>query len=269
MLSHFIFLFKFPLAMNLHYRDYTMDPISAMAASGLRTRMDSLDLLANNLANASTTGYKNDHEFYSIFTGETADSASLELPTTQPDVNRPWTDFSQGTLQPTNNPLDVGLEGKGFLTLAGPSGPLYTRNGNLRVSSKGQLISSDGYPVAQQDGSPITLNSSLPVEITGDGTVRQGPQVAGQLQIVEFPDNAPLIKQGSNVFRNTSQNVKPAAAAATQVHQGALEASNVSTPESAVQLIGIMRQFESLRKAITLTNDMNKKAIEEVSRVGS
>src|SRR3954464_14688291 len=101
-----------------------MDPISAVAASGMRARMESLDLLANNVANDSTGGHKADREFYSLYAApETADQGS-----TMPVIERPWTGLTQGALQPTGNPLDVARSGSGFFSVDGPRGPLYTRN---------------------------------------------------------------------------------------------------------------------------------------------
>src|SRR6476620_7268767 len=103
-----------------------MDRLSAMAASGLRSRMESLDLLANNIANASTSGFKADREFYNLYMAaeqEGGDSA----PSVQPVIEKHWTDFSQGALTATANPLDVALSGPGFFGVAGPSGAMYTR----------------------------------------------------------------------------------------------------------------------------------------------
>src|ERR1043166_3009241 len=112
-----------------------MDPFTAIAASGLRSRLESLDLLANNIANASTGGYKADREFYSLYaSNEAADSDSVS---TMPVIESQWTDHSQGELRQTGNVLDVALAGKGFLEVIGPSGPLYTRNGNLRLDANG------------------------------------------------------------------------------------------------------------------------------------
>ena len=245
-----------------------MDPISVLAASGLRARMESLDMLANNLANTATNGYKNDLEFYSLFTNESADAGELGVPSTQPMVDRHWTDFSQGLIEPTNNPLDVALNGKGLFTVTGPSGPLYTRNGSFRVSPQGDLVTSDGYPVTEQAGGKIQVDPSLPVEIASDGTVQQGGQPVGQLQIVQFADNTPLVKQGNNYFRNVSSETKAQPVTETEVRQRSLEASNVKAPESAVHVIGILRQFEMLQKAINLAGEMNKQAIEQVAHVG-
>ena len=100
-----------------------MDQISLIAASGMRANMQTLDLLANNMANSSTNGYKGDSEFHTVFVSESAGENDLGDTTALPVVERHWTDFGQGTLEPTNNPLDFGLSGKGFFAVQGPNGP--------------------------------------------------------------------------------------------------------------------------------------------------
>src|ERR1039457_868174 len=137
-----------------------MDPMTVAAVSGLRSRIASLDLLANNLANSSTSGFKRDSEFYGLYTSdEGQDSTTGDASFTLPVVKRQWTDFSQGTLLPTGSQLDVAISGPGFLAVNGPSGPLYTRNGNLQVSPSGQLATADGYTVRGAGGNPIQVTS--------------------------------------------------------------------------------------------------------------
>src|SRR5579862_5859905 len=114
-----------------------MDPLTAIAASGLRARMESLDLLANNVANASTNGYKADREFYSLYVAPEAEGSEA---TTMPVIERPWTDLAQGLLVSTGNPLDVALSGQGFFSVQGPTGALYTRNGDFHLAADGSLV---------------------------------------------------------------------------------------------------------------------------------
>ena len=235
-----------------------------MAASGMRSRMESLDLLANNIANASTGGYKADREFYSLYAAADADA---DNGTTMPVIQKQYTDLSQGMLQQTGNSLDVALTGAGFFAVQGPSGPLYTRNGNFRLASDGKLISAEGYPVRGTGGAAITLPGTQPIEISSDGTVTQGGKVIDQLQIADFTSGAGLAKQGNNYFRAADPAGQVVIPKGTSVEQGKLEASNSGTAESAVRLISIMRQFEMLQKAAALGTDMDKQAIEQVARV--
>lgn len=243
-----------------------MDPLTSIAASGMRARMESLDLVANNVANASTGGYKADREFYSLYVApEVEDNAVATMPV----IERPWTDHSQGTLQATGNPLDLSLSGPGFFAVTGPTGPLYTRNGNFHLTADGRIATSDGYPLASSSGAPLTLQNGRPIEIGADGTVQQNGAVIGQLQVVDFTSRAGLAKQGSNYFRVSDPQALPPSRSSATVQQGKLEASNSGTAESAVRLVSIMRQFEMLQKAAALGTDMSKQAIEQVAHVGA
>lgn len=245
-----------------------MDPLTITAASGLRSRMESLEMLANNLANASTAGYKKDAESYSLYlsepalaSGADADPATASLPV----IARNWTDFSQGLLQPTGNPLDLALSGEGFFTVQGPNGPLYTRAGQFRVSQDGTVTSPEGYPVLLNDGTTLAVGAARGLRVTAAGEVSANGQVVGQLAIVRFAADA-LAKAAGTYY---SAAAAPQAAAGASVLQGNLEGSNVSSPQSAVRLIDIMRQFEMLTKAVQINIDMNNKAIGEVARVSS
>jgi flagellar basal-body rod protein FlgG len=228
--------------------------------------MESLDLLANNLANAGTAGYKKDVESYGLYLSEAAEeNGARDDPATAllPVIDRQWTDFSQGVLQVTGNPLDVAISGNGFLAVDGPAGALYTRSGRLRITS-GRLETEDGYAVRLDGGAQAALNGTLPVEITLSGQISQGDQYIGQLEMVGFDNPGALTKTRGPYFQ-TTQTPK---AANGEALQGRLESSNVNTAESAVRLINVMRQFEMLTKAASIGADMNRQAVEQVAKVG-
>jgi flagellar basal-body rod protein FlgF len=244
-----------------------MDTITGAAASGLRSRMESLDMLANNLANADTGGYKTDREFYSLYVAPEAAGADSSV--SMPVIERAWTDFSQGVIRPTGNPLDLALSGKGFFSVDGPAGPLYTRQGAFKLSPAGLLVTTEGYPVRLVGGRQLQASSSAPIEIGVDGGVSQQGEALGQLAVMNFADAGTLAKHGSNYYQSADPMASPAPASGVEVQQGRLESSNVGTAESAVRLVSVMRQFEMLHKAISIGAEMNKKAVEEVARVGS
>src|SRR6266849_9897246 len=125
-----------------------MDPLLISAASGMKARMESLDMLANNLANTGTAGFKADREFNGLF--------EQELPV----IERQWTDFSQGSVIPTGNPLDLALSGKGFFALNTPTGIVYTRNGNFQISKSNLLGTAEGYTLRNvlDQGRPIKVD---------------------------------------------------------------------------------------------------------------
>lgn len=218
-----------------------MDPLLISAASGMKVRMEALDLLANNLANTGTAGFKTGREFYGLF--------SEQLPA----LEKQWTDFSQGTLVPTGNPLDLGLSGDGFLALNSPAGTVFTRNGAMQISKANQLQTADGYTLrnARDNGKPIVVDPLKPIDIGKDGIVWQAGKEIGQFEIVGVgaPSQA-LSKLGSSYFAL----LPPAAstAAAAEVRQGTLEQANVPVADAAVRLVTVMRQFEMLQKALTV-----------------
>jgi len=186
-----------------------------------------------------------------------------------PTIEKQWTDFSQGNIQVTGNPMDVALDGTGFLVVNGPGGTLYTRAGNLKVLPSGALATSDSYPVQGTDGNTIQIAPNKPITILPDGTVQQSGQPVGQLNVVSFKSTDSLRKMGSTCFQNTDSKNTPAAATNVTVQQGKVEGSNVPVADAAMRLVGVMRQFEMLQKAVGVSNDMDTKTIQEVARIGA
>ena len=244
-----------------------MDPLLTAAASGMRARLEALDLAANNIANAGTTGFKLDRESYNLYTAPEASDPESPAPSTLPVIERNWTDFSQGTLTETGNPLDLAISGPGFFAVNGTGSTLYTRNGSFRLSAAGVVTTADGYAVRDAGGGTIRLQPNLPFEIAPDGTVKQAGVDAGRVAVVEFDQPQALAKFGRNYFQTADRAAAPTPAAASQVEQGKVETSNVAAPESAVRLIGLMRQFEMLQKAINMDGQMARQAIEQVAKV--
>jgi flagellar basal body rod protein FlgG len=246
-----------------------MDPLTAAAASGLQARLDSLDLLANNLANASTGGYKADREFYSTYFSP--DATGLD-PTVgdSPVVEKRWTDFAQGPLLSTGNPTDLALSGPGFFAVNGPRGPLYTRNGSFRISPQGRLVTAEGYAVRLTTGQPLDVQPGAPLQISADGQVAQNGVPLGQLSLVNFNTPSDLTKSVGTYFENPDPKaMPPVAAAAAAVAQGKIESSNAQPAESAARLVMLLRHSEMLEHAVKIGADMNRQAVEEVARIAS
>ena len=251
-----------------------MDQIAATAASGLRSRMEALDILSNNLANANTGGYKVDREFYSLYQGEQTTAADGQQATTLPVIQKAWTDFQQGLLTPTGNPLDLALEGKGFFTVEGPSGPLYTRNGAFKLSTTGSADHDGRIPRSRRRARERSAEKD-PDRFAGTDSNRgrrhgptRWPETLGQIQLVDFANTSALDKMGNSYYRVTDPKMKGTPAKDATVTQGNVENSNVAPAESAVRLVDLMRQYEMLQKAVSVAADMNKEAIDQVARVG-
>ena len=246
-----------------------MDAFLISAASGMRARLESLEMLANNLANQSSPGFKPDREMYSLYAApETSwphDESTVPSPTA-PVIEKHWTDFKQGALSQTSEPFDFALNGPGFFSIRSDRGELLTRNGNFRLSKSGALETHDGYAVLDDQRKPIILDPAKTVEVSQTAEIRQGGVVAARLGIARVPDQSVLLKQGGTYFRMTGAAARLEPSTETAVHQGRLENSGHSPAEGAVRLVNILRQFESLTKAVQIHAEMNHRA-DEVARV--
>lgn len=244
-----------------------MDPLTTTAASGMRARMETLDMLANNIANSSSAGFKADTDFYGLYHSEEAASDSgLPAPTESPVTEKQWTDFSQGQITPTGNELDLALSGEGFFTVQGPNGVLYTRNGSFRVSNDGTLTTRQGYPVLNAENKPIRIDGTKSTQVDGTGRILQGGNEVAQFKLVNFTAPRTLEKQESTYFRLSVSTLTPAPATDVKVEQRSVESANVQPAQAAVKLVSVMRQFEMLQRAMSIGNEMNKQAVEDVAR---
>jgi len=244
-----------------------MDPLTSAAAAGLQANMDSFDMLANNMANASTSGFKADREFYSSYLAPEADDLMNPSVGVSPIVQKQWTDFAQGALQTTGNATDLALSGAGFFAVNGPNGTLYTRGGNFHFNSQGVLTSADGYPVRLDNGKTLQTQSTGPLQVGVDGEVSQDGIPLGKLQVTNFVDPTLLTRKAGTYFENQDPQANPQSASNAEVQQGKTETSNGAPAETAARMISLMRHFEMLQHAIKLGSDMNRSAVEEVAKV--
>jgi flagellar basal-body rod protein FlgF len=242
-----------------------MNPALLTAAAGMRARMETLDVIGNNIANAGANGFKADQEFYRLF--DAARSRSGQGATGRPEmpfIEGSRTDFRQGPLQSTGSTLDVALSGPGFLVVQTPQGELYTRNGSLQLDAQGTLRTSDGLPVLGADRQPIVLPREGELEISKNGAIEVGGLEVGQLLVGEFAQPRALKKVGHTLFQ-LQPGIEPAPAALTTVQQGSLEGANVNVPESAVRLIAASRHFDLLRRTASLVGDeMEGQAVQRL-----
>ena len=250
-----------------------MDALTSAAAAGMRSRLESLEMIANNLANASTAGFKADREFRGLYTSlEAAAAAERGISPyagTLPVIDSQWTDLSQGTTAPTSNPLDLALEGRGFFVAGERGDTLLTRNGSFRLSADGTLVTAEGYAVRASGGGKIQLAAARPFVVSPDGTVVQEGQPVGRIELVDPGSPASIRKRGHNYFQLIDPQGSLKAASGAKVAQGRLEAANFAPAEAGVRLIEVLRQFEMLQKALALGGEMNRRSVEEVARVNT
>jgi len=236
------------------------------ASAGLRTQTEALDIVANNLANLNTTGYRGQQPtFHSLLATAHATSDALNRVINDFSVlGGSRLDLSPGNLTRTGNPLDLGLEGKGFFVVQKQGVTVYTRNGNFQPSAKGQLITSDGDLVLGEQGA-ITLPSGV-VSVSADGTLSVDGAVAAKLRIVEFPPDAALVPVGSSYYSGPDQSAQPAGA--TYVRQDMLESANVNAVSAMVDLLSVQRQTEMLGRALSsFDSTFNRIAADDLPRV--
>jgi flagellar basal body rod protein FlgG len=244
-----------------------MDPLTTAAASGLQARLDALTILANNLANTSTNGFKADRDFYSTYLAPGLAESGEPTVGAAPVIQRQWTDFSQATLVTTGNPTDLALSGTGFFAVNGPHGPLYTRDGNFQLSPKGVLVTAEGYPVQLVGGGTLQTQSLSPIQVKPDGAILQDGNALGQLELVDFARPEQLDKAAGAYFQNVSK--QKTAQSTAVVYQGKLETSNAGPAQAAAHLITLLRNFEMLQRAAKIGGEMDRQAIQEVARVAS
>lgn len=251
-----------------------MDSITSILASGMRSRAETLDIVANNIANSGTPAFKSELERYALYGSEEAVNANggTDFTGLSPDLRKSWINFSQGTLEPTDRPLDVALDGDGYFVTESPDGNLLTRNGSFQLGADGQLRTREGFKVklTLPDGQPLPpgfrLDPNRPLEINAQGILRQNGQQLARLEILAPANQQDLAKAG-NSYLSYAASAKLQRPASLDVHQGSLERSNADPTTGSIQLVKLSRQFEMLQKALQLHGEMGKRSNEEVGRV--
>ncbi|WP_224959643.1 flagellar basal-body rod protein FlgF [Geomonas subterranea] len=231
------------------------------ALTGNLSAQRRLDVISNNLANASTTGFKADQiQFESVL-------ANVKNSTQGPvfSNDRYSTDFSAGSLQRTDNALDVALEGDGFFAVSTPQGTAYTRQGNFHLASNGRLVTADGYEL-QGGGGPITVPANGKVEIGPTGQVSVNGNTVGTISTVDFAKPYAFNKLGNGLFQPADPNAATTASTAG-IKQGYLETSNVKAVVEMSRLIETSRYFEICAKAVKTYDDLTSRAANDLGKV--
>ncbi len=247
-----------------------------IAKTGLSAQQTQLDVISNNLANVGTSGFKRSRAVFEDLMYQTTRAAGAQSSQqTQvasgmqvgTGVRAVATErlFTQGSLQQTNNPKDVAINGAGFLQVLMPDGTTaYTRDGSLQISPEGQLVTSSGYPVQPAVTIPAGVTN---ISIGSDGIVtvqQQGSAQrvqAGSLQLASFSNPAGLEARGENLYLETPSSgtpnvVTPGAAGTGMLMQGYVETSNVNVVEELVNMIQTQRAYEINSKAINAADQM-------------
>jgi flagellar basal-body rod protein FlgG len=247
-----------------------------IAKTGLDAQQTQMDVISNNLANASTTGFKSSRASFqdlmyqnegqpgSQTTQQTESPSGLLLGTGVKIVGSEKL-FTQGAITQTGNPLDVAVQGNGFIQVSLPDGTVaYTRDGSLHEDSTGQLVTADGYPLVPSITLPANVNS---VTIGTDGTVSTTangsttPTQVGVIQLANFVNPAGLQPMGQNLYletqsSGTAQTGQPSINGMGSLAQGSLESSNTNVVAEMVNMIEAQRTYEMNSKSISAVDDM-------------
>lgn len=251
------------------------------AATGMNAQQTNIDVISNNLANVNTTGFKKSRADFQdlIYQYVQEPGSPSSQTTTRPSGIQVGLGvktaavqkiFTQGDLTSTGNQLDIAIEGDGFFQVIRPDGTLvYSRAGSLQLNQNGQIVTSDGFPVAP--GLTIPLDS-LGVTFGQDGTVsvkqpnNVNPVQIGQILAVRFPNNSGLRAVGQSFYEDTLASGPPVTGIFSEngfgrINQGFLETSNVSVVEQVVNMITAQRAYEASSKGITTADEMLSQAI--------
>lgn len=252
-----------------------------VAATGMAAQETKLDSIANNVANANTTGFKRQEaEFEDLLYQNVRGAAVNANGNAAPNPLQVGSGarvvsnarvFAQGSIQQTGNPLDVAIEGNGFLTVVRPSGEVaYTRAGALKLDSQGRLVTGDGLPIepainVPTDATQVTIAADGTISATQPGTA-QATQV-GKLQLATFPNPGGLAALGHNLFEATGASGEATVGAAASegrgsFMQGALEGSNVDVVEEMIGLIRAQRAYDINSKIVTAADEMLRNATQ-------
>ena len=240
------------------------------AYAGLSRQMTlrrELDVVANNIANADTNGFKVEQLLVGTEVGERARNAFIRPGVSFVLDNGVGRDFSAGVLSQTSRSLDFAIEGDGaFFKVQDGNSEAYTRDGAFTMDPTGRLTTKQGQAVLGESGE-IVLDTTLgEISVGADGTITQDDQVVGRLQVVRFESLGALEKGGDGLYRNASNAVATEAPEA-QIRQGMLEGSNVNPILEITNLIEIQRAYESVTRMIENTNDLSRRSVERLGRV--
>ena len=247
-----------------------------LAASAALAYEKRLEVVANNLANVNTAGFKRDNVSFQAYMLNHAGSPAAVNPP-YPQAASPesfWveyksrTDFSPGFLRQTGNPFDLALNGKGFFSVQSPDGELYTRRGNFSLSPEGMLVTEEGWPV-MGDGGEIRVaggssdRRTLDVTVGEDGALQVNGSKVGRLLVSDFPAPDSLTKVNGCYFKAGSD---PEPMKDFRMAQGFLEMANVEAVQLMTEMIEIHRGYESYQRVIRSIDELNSKSINEVGR---
>src|SRR3981081_1746329 len=234
-----------------------------------------MDVVANNVANVNTNGYKSDRSLFQEYLASGAHEDNFvgsDRRVSYVQDRATFHDFSHGATQETKNPLDVAIDGGGFLVVQTPAGERYTRDGGLQINNQGQLVTAAGDPVMGDSGPSVIQPTYKTVTSSSDGnvTVLEGvnriDSVRGKLRLVSFAQAQRLLKEGSNLY-SAGEGATAQPDTASKVRQGFIEKSNVNSVIEMSRMIEVTRTYTQIATLLQQQSDLQKSAIEKLADV--
>jgi len=234
-----------------------------------------LNIIANNIANVNTNGYKADQSLFEehLNSGAHEDNfVGRDRRVSYVQDRGTYKDLSQGPSQQTSNPLDVAVDGDGFLVVQSQGGERYTRDGNLHLNSQGQLVTAAGDAVLGTSGPIVFQPTDHDINISPDGTVTviegasRTDSIRGKLRLASFTDAQKLLKEGYNLYAAGDAGVAQADAKST-FRQGYVEKSNVNAVSEMGRMVEVMRTYQQVANILQQQSDLHKSAIEKLADV--
>jgi flagellar basal-body rod protein FlgF len=229
-----------------------------------------MDVIANNISNSDTTGFKVE----SLMLREDVQQPPLNLSTgSQPPEKITFVheagvsrDFTQGALRQTGATFDLGLQGDGFFQVQTPNGARFTRDGRFALNAQRQLVDVAGDQVLSNGGQPIVIDpTKAPPQIARDGTISQEGQILGKVGVFRFADSSQLAKEGNGLFNAAGQ--APAVDTKTMIEQGMLENANVDAIQQMTRMIAVSRAYEQVSSMMDQTSATSDQSIQRLGRV--
>ncbi|HKP79548.1 MAG TPA: flagellar basal-body rod protein FlgF [Phenylobacterium sp.] len=226
-----------------------------------------MDIIANNIANLDTTGFKVESLMQKTDPAEPARTLGGPRPVKFVAADMVARDFGQGAMNKTGAPLDMAIEGEGFFQIQTPTGPCFTRDGRFTTDPGGRVVTQNGLPLLDDGGGEIVIDPEKgQISIGADGTMSQGDERIGKVGLYAFANQGALEKAGDNTFRNSS-NLQPQPATAASLRQGYLETSNVKPVLEITRMVEVSRAYESTAKMIDAEADLSRRSVERLGRV--
>jgi flagellar basal-body rod protein FlgF/flagellar basal-body rod protein FlgG len=233
-----------------------------------------MDVVANNVANVNTNGYKADQSLFQEFlrTGAHEDNfVGRDRSVSFVQDSGTFKNFAAGPTEQTKNPLDVAVDGGGFLVVQTPGGERYTRDGGLQINNQGQLVTVAGNAVLGTSGPIVFQPTDHDVSIAADGniTVLEGvnhiDSVRGKLRVVSFAQAQNLLKEGNNLYAAGTAAAQPDPKSV--IRQGFIEKSNVNSVSEMSRMIEVTRTYTQIATLLQQQSDLHKSAIEKLADV--